>query len=120
AAFHFRYWALVLGNLVAISLRSLLVWRARPFRFAIPQLKSIKQELQFGWHVLVSLVALNSYQRLDNLASGRVLGQTAFSYCGMAWTLANVPLEKVTSLVTTVLPSYLAPVQTDKAPPLRF
>jgi len=120
AAFHFRYWALVLGNLVAISLRSLLVWRARPFRFAIPQLKSIKQELQFGWHVLVSLVALNSYQRLDNLTSGRVLGQTALGYYGMAWTLANVPLEKVTSLVTTVVPSYLAAVQTDKAALRRY
>ena len=120
AAFHFGYWALVLGNLVAISLRSLLVWRARPFHFAIPKLQSIKQQLQFGWHVLVSLVALNSYQRLDNLTSGRVLGQTALGYYGMAWTLANVPLEKVTSLVTTVVPSYLAAVQKDKAALRRY
>ena len=120
AAFHSGYWALVMGNLVAITLRSFLVWRARPFRFAIPRLTSIKKELQFGWHVLVSLVALNSYQRLDNLTSGRVLGQTALGYYGMAWTLANVPLEKVTSLVTTVVPSYLAAVQKDTAALRRY
>ena len=120
AAFHSGYWALVMGNLVAITLRSFLVWRARPFRFAIPRLTSIKKELQFGWHVLVSLVALNSYQRLDNLTSGRVLGPTALGYYGMAWTLANVPLEKVTSLVTTVVPSYLAAVQKDTAALRRY
>ena len=120
AAFHSGYWALVMGNLVAITLRSFLVWRARPFRFAVPRLTSIKKELQFGWHVLVSLVALNSYQRLDNLTSGRVLGPTALGYYGMAWTLANVPLEKVTSLVTTVVPSYLAAVQKDTAALRRY
>ena len=120
AAFHYGYWALVMGNLLAITLRSFLVWRARPFRFAFPRLRSIKKELQFGWHVLVSLVALNSYQRMDNLTSGRVLGQTALGYYGMAWTLANVPLEKVTSLVTTVVPTYLAAVQNDTAALRRY
>jgi PST family polysaccharide transporter len=31
----------------------------------------------------------------------------------MAWTLANVPIEKLTSLVTNVLPTYLAAAQKD-------
>src|SRR5207244_1203978 len=69
--------------------------------------------LRFGWHVVVSLVALNSYQGLDNAISGRVLGQAALGAYGIACTLANVPLEKVTSLVTTVVPTYLAAVQKD-------
>src|SRR5262249_36160370 len=38
AALHCGYWSLVLGNLLAVSLRSLLIWRARPFRYAIPSL----------------------------------------------------------------------------------
>ena len=114
AALHFGYWALVLGNLLAITLRSFLVLRARPFRYAMPNYSSIKNLLQFGRHVMVSLIAMNSYTRLDNLTSGRVLGQTALGFYGMAWTLANVPLEKVTSLVTTVIPSYLSAVQKDE------
>jgi PST family polysaccharide transporter len=57
---------------------------------------------------------------LDNLTAGRVLGQTALGFYGLAWTLANVPLEKVTSLVTTVVPSYLAAVQNDHAALRRY
>jgi teichuronic acid exporter len=57
------------------------------------------------------MLALNSYQRLDNLVAGRTLGQVALGFYGMAWELANVPIEKVTSLVTTVIPTYMAAVQ---------
>src|SRR5208282_4113500 len=34
---------------------------------------------------------------------------------GMAWNLANTPLEKIVSLVTTLVPAYLSRVQTDLA-----
>jgi PST family polysaccharide transporter len=33
----------------------------------------------------------------------------------MAWTLANIPLEKIVSLVSSLIPAYLARVQTDLA-----
>jgi O-antigen/teichoic acid export membrane protein len=42
-----------------------------------------------------------------------MLGQTALGLYGNAWELANVPLEKVASLVTTVIPTYLSAVQND-------
>ena len=38
----------------------------------------------------------------------------------LAWNLANVPLEKVTSLVTTIIPSYFAAVQTEPAELRRY
>jgi len=115
AYFGFGYWALVMGNIAGLALRTALVVTARPHRFAIPRISAIREPLKFGWHVAVSLVAMNSYQTLDNVTVGRTLGQTALGFYGMAWTLANVPLEKITSLVTTVVPSYLAQVQ--KNPP---
>jgi len=120
AYLHCGYWALVLGNLVGTSLRAILVVRACPHRLAMPRISAIRDQLLFGWHVLVSLVALNSYQTLDNVTVGRVLGQRALGLYGMAWTLANVPLEKITSLVTTVVPSYLALVQKDPAELRRY
>jgi teichuronic acid exporter len=115
-----KYWALVLGNLLATFFRSMFILRSRPQKYAVPHLPSIRQPLQFGGHVIVSLIAFNCYQRLDNLTAGRVLGQAALGLYGMAWTLANVPLEKVTSLVTTVIPSYLAQVQDDRAALRRY
>lgn len=107
----FGYWALVYGNLAGICLRTVMLLVVRPHKFALPRISEIREQLRFGWHLLVSLVAMNSYQSLDNVTVGRVLGRTPLGFYGMAWNLANVPLEKITSLVTTVVPSYLALVQ---------
>jgi O-antigen/teichoic acid export membrane protein len=120
AYFGFGYWALVWGNIVGVFLRAIVIISARPHRFAIPRLSSIGQHLLFGWHLLVSLVAMNSYQTLDNVTVGRVLGRTALGFYGMAWNLANIPLEKITSLVTTVVPTYLAAVQKEPAELRRY
>lgn len=116
----FGYWSLVLGNLAATFVRAILVMRTRRQTYAIPRLDSVRGPLSFGGHILVTLVALNSYQNLDNLTAGRMLGQTALGFYGMAWTLANVPLEKITSLITTVIPSYLSAVQNDLAAVRRY
>lgn len=116
----FAYWALVVGNLAsAVALSSLMV-QARPQGFAMPRLSSIRKELIFGWHLMVSTLALSSYERLDNLTAGRTLGTAALGFYGMAWNLANVPIEKVTTLVTTVVPSYLAAEQTEPAALRRY
>jgi len=120
AYFGMGYWALVLGNLLGYTVRSVLVVCFRPHRFAIPHLAALRRPLLFGWHVLVSVVAWSAYERLDNVTAGRVLGKAALGYYGLAWNLANVPLEKLTTLVTTVLPSYLATVQKDPAALRRY
>ena len=104
----FGYWALVLGNLVATFARTILLGSSRPHRFAMPRMATLKEPLSFGRHILVSVIALSAYERLDNVTAGRVLGQAALGVYGLAWNLAYVPLDKVTSLVTTIIPSYLA------------
>lgn len=120
AYFGYGYWALILGNLIATLVRSIMIFVARPHGFAIPRLESIGKELRFGGHVLVSLFAWSSYERLDNVTAGRVLGQAALGFYAMAWNLANSPLEKVTSLVTTIIPTYFAAVQRDSAALRRY
>jgi len=104
----FGYWALVLGNLVATFARTILLGSSRPHRFAMPRMATLKEPLSFGRHILVSVIALSAYERLDNVTAGRVLGQAALGVYGLAWNLAYVPLDKVTSLVTTIIPTYLA------------
>jgi O-antigen/teichoic acid export membrane protein len=100
--------------------RAALIIAWRPHRYAVPRLRSIREALSFGRHLAVSAVAQNSYMRLDNLTAGKVLGQTALGYYGMAWTLANVPVEKVATLATVVVPSYLAAAQNDHAALRRY
>lgn len=120
AYFGYGYWALILGNLLGTLVRSILIVAVRPHRFALPRPASIRRELRFGWHVLVSVMAWSIYERLDNLTAGRILGETALGFYGMAWSLANVPLEKITSLVTTTIPTYFAAVQNDSASLRRY
>jgi teichuronic acid exporter len=107
----FRYWALLLGNMFAGLVRTAVILRVRPCRLAWPRVDSIRKPLTFGWQISVSVLAMNSYQRLDNFVAGRTLGAGALGFYGNAWELANVPIEKVASLVTTVIPSYLSAVQ---------
>jgi len=114
------YWALILGGLVASIIKIVVIQRVRPTRLMWPRFKAIREPLQFGWRISVSLVALNSYQCLDNFVAGRMLGATALGFYGMAWELANVPIDKVASLITSVIPAYLSAVQDQPAALRRY
>ena len=114
------YWSLILGNLFPGLVRTFVILRIRPCKLAWPRVNSIREQLRFGWHLSVSSLASNAYQRLDNFVAGKMLGQTALGLYGNAWELANVPLEKVASLVTTVIPTYLSAVQNDPAALRRY
>lgn len=116
----FGYWALVFGNLSATLVRSTAILFYRPFRYARPNLQRVRKSIVFSWHVFASTLSWSTYNSLDNITAGRVLGQAALGLYGMAWTIANTPLEKVVSLVTTIVPSYLASVQKEPAALRRY
>ena len=118
ASLGFGYWALILGRMISGVISNIVVLCVRPCKLAWPRFNSIREPLRFGWHVTVSAFALNAYERLDNFVAARVLGQSALGLYGNAWELANVPMEKVASMVTTVVPAYLAVVR-DEAAALR-
>jgi len=109
----FHYWALVLGNLVSEIARCAVILAVQRHRFAWPRMATIREPLTFGWRVLVWTFAWSTYSTLDNVTAGRVLGQSSLGLYAMAWNLANMPLEKIVSLVTTLVPAYLSRVQTD-------
>jgi teichuronic acid exporter len=109
----FRYWALVLGNLLSELIRCTIILRVRPHRYAWPRRATLREPLTFGRRVLVSGFAWSTYNSLDNVTAGRVLGQASLGLYAMAWNLANMPLEKIVSLVTTLIPAYLSRVQKD-------
>ena len=116
----FGYWALLIGSMISAVIRTSTILYVRPCRLAWPRMHELRKPLRFGWRISVAMVALNSYQRLDNFVAGRVLGPTALGFYGNAWELANVPIEKVASLVTTVIPAYFSAVQDQPAELRRY
>jgi len=107
------YWALILGGFPGVILRTALVMKTRRQTYAMPRWSSVKPAIRFSMYVVFSMIALSVYQNLDNVTAGRMLGPTALGLYGMAWTLAYVPLDKVTSLVMMVIPTYFAAFQKD-------
>ncbi len=116
----FGYWSLILGNLVSVIIRATAIIAIGHHRFAWPRFDVVRKPLTFSWHVLASVFAWSTYNSLDNVTAGRVLGQSALGLYGMAWMVANTPLEKIVSLVTTIVPSYLASVQKNPAALRRY
>ncbi len=107
------YWALVLAGLTGTVVRCAPVLWMEPHAHAIPRWDSVKRPLAFGGQIVISLLASDVYESLDNLTAGRVLGSGPLGLYGIAWTLAHVPVEKVTTMVTTVIFSYLVAVRDD-------
>jgi teichuronic acid exporter len=116
----FGYWALVLGNLISSVGRAIVVLMIRPCRLAVPHLRDIREPLRFCRSLVVSSFAFYSYERTDNLVVGKMLGQSMLGLYGTAWELANVPLEKIVTVLVTVIPSYLAAVQNQPAALRRY
>jgi len=98
----YGYWALVIGalfgNIVSVS----MTMYARFHRFALPQRRSLDEVLTFSWHLLVSSVSWYVQSNSDFLVAGRVLGQAALGAYTIGWTVASVPIDKITSVVSRV------------------
>jgi teichuronic acid exporter len=116
----FRYWALVLGNIVGAAVLAALQISWRPCRFAWPRFSAMKNALTFSRHIMVASFSWYGYSNADFLVAGRILGQAALGAYTLAWTLATIPLEKVTAIVSNVSYSCFSAAQNDSAALRRY
>jgi PST family polysaccharide transporter len=121
AALGYGYWALVLGAVVGTFLRMCVALRMRAHAAAWPpQVRAVRSELLFGWHVVSARMALYLRQFLDVAIVGRLLGTGPLGAYNVAWTQANIPVDRVTTVVSEVTPSIFAAAQTDPAAMRRY
>lgn len=117
----FTYWSLVIGALCGISVSMMMCFVMRPHRITLPrEIRSIAGSLKLGAHVVASQFAWYVYSNADFATVGRVLGKGALGAYTLAWTIANVPVDRVTSLVQRVTAPIFAAVQSDKAALRRY
>jgi PST family polysaccharide transporter len=115
-----RYWTLVIGGLLSAALGTVAILVLQRHRLAWPRVRSLKLAVGFSGHVLVSRLSWYTYSNADFLVAGRVLGTTALGLYDLGWTLANIPVEKITGLVSQVTPPIFSAVQHDYAALRRY
>jgi PST family polysaccharide transporter len=69
--------------------------------------------LPFTRNVLVARLLWYAYQNSDFIVAGKQLGSQALGAYSYAWTLASMPIDKITTLVSSVTPPIFAAVQHD-------
>ncbi len=109
----FHYWSLVLSEVCGVAVSTIFTIVRSPRRFAMPRMATIETAVTFSRRVLIGRISWFVYSNADFLVAGRVLGQAALGAYDFAWTLTNIPVEKLTSLVSNVTPTVFASVQAD-------
>lgn len=109
----FHYWTLVLSEVCGVLLATVLTVIRSPRSFARPHVATLERAITFSRQVLVGRVAWFVYSNADFLVAGRMLGQAALGAYDFAWTLTNIPVEKLTSLVSNVTPTVFASIHDD-------
>jgi PST family polysaccharide transporter len=114
------YWTLVLGWLVGSVLSTAMAVTMRPHRLARPKVADLKEVFLFSGHVVICRLCSYIYSNADFVVAGKLLGRTSLGNYSYAWTLANLPIEKVTALVGHVTPAFFASVQNDRQGTQRY
>jgi O-antigen/teichoic acid export membrane protein len=109
----FRYWTLVCGGVLGALITTGAVLRLRHLPFAWPRPRSLKRAMTLSMDVLISRVCWYASANADFLVAGRVLGKAALGFYNVGWTLASVPVDKITTLVGQVTPAFFSAVQND-------
>lgn len=114
AVLGFRYMALVFGSIMASACGAMLALRLRSHRLMWPSsFQSIASALHVGWHSVVGRIAWYTYNTADFAVVGRVLGKQALGAYTLGWEIATLPVERISSLVSSVTPGVFSAVQND-------
>jgi len=111
----FRYWTLVVASLASALASTIGMVVLRRVRFSWPRYCSLRQVMTFSGHALTGKLSWFVYANADFTVVGKMLGQSALGAYNFAWTMANLPLDKVTAMVGSVTPAFFAAAQGDKA-----
>jgi PST family polysaccharide transporter len=116
-----RHWSLVWGSLAGTAAGTVaaLLWARHPVAWPA-RLGEIGESVRFGWHVAVSRVTWYVYSNADFAVVGRMLGPAALGAYSFGWTIANIPVERVSAIVGRVTTGIFASVQDDRAALRRY
>ena len=109
-------WALVAGELINSSVTTITMFIVSPWRPRLQfEVKLFRELFGYGKHVAASQVLIFGVTNVDDLFVGRMLGDAALGYYGMAYSVSNTPATNITRLVTRVTFPAFSKMQADAA-----
>lgn len=105
------YWSLVLSEVLASVLFTIVLLQRSSFRLSRPRLSEIKEILTSSLDILGSRIAWYVSNNIDVMIVSRQLGASALGVYSMAWTLTSAPAEKLTGVLYAVTPGIFAKSQ---------
>lgn len=109
----FRYWTLVCGAVLAALISTGAVLRLRRLPFARPRPRSLKHAITLGSDVVIARLCWYASANADFLVAGRILGKAPLGFYNVGWTVASIPVDRVTALIGQVTPAFFSAVQRD-------
>jgi O-antigen/teichoic acid export membrane protein len=108
-------WALVANALVSSVIINIMLYLYCPIK-PVPSLRfrEAREMISFGMMMMVSNLQWYVYSNADTLIVGKLLGEKALGFYGMAFKLATMPTEKFTTVINTVTMPAFAKLQGDK------
>lgn len=110
----FRFWSLMAGMVIGALASTALALLWRPHRLSWPRRwTEVSSAVSFGSHIMVTRLCWYGYSNGDNAVVGKRLGQVLLGAYTHAWTLASLPVDRISSLVAQVTPAIFSAVQHD-------
>ena len=108
------YWALVGGAIAGSAAASVWALRLRWLTWARPHAADLAAPIRYCRHLIVSRLAFAGYQNADFVVAGRLFGSVVLGQYNLAWTIASLPGEKLTNIVTAASTPFFSALQHDR------
>lgn len=115
-----RYWALVGAQLAGSIAATLWAFWLKPLGFERPERTALRTPIATSSHLLVQRLAWQGYQNADFLVVGRLLGAVQLGFYNVGWTIASLPGEKLTTILTAATAPFFASIRHDAAALRRY
>ena len=101
---NYGVWSLVYGHLASELLRTVMLIIVTPWQPRLEfDMKSAKELLSFGKHVLGSTFTIYLFNNLDQIIIGRVLGTKLLGFYSFGYRIANLPAQNIAQIVGHVM-----------------
>jgi teichuronic acid exporter len=114
------YWSLVLGYALGSFTQSVGTVVVARVAVARPHWSDIGPTLRVSVHLLLGNIGEFVSSNTDRLVGGLILGSAALGGYTFAWVLAFTPSEKITSMVSRVVPSLFGRMRDKPAEIIRY